>query len=222
MIKVAAIYTSKALLVPLQSMFDKLMPQAKLFNICDDSLIFEVISNDGITPAVTKRLINYYTAAEDAGADIIFNTCSSVSEISKIAARAVKIPVLNIDEAMVEKAVMNYETIGVLATLNSTLGPTCRLLEKQAQKFNKKVTIIEGLAQGAFSAISSGDNKGHDALILAAAEKLADKVDAFVLAQGSMARIEKHLNEITGKPIFSSMNSGLERLKEMVDGLSIR
>jgi aspartate/glutamate racemase len=220
MIKVAAIYTSKALLEPLQSKFDKMLPQAKLINICDDSMIYEVINNDGITPSVTKRLINYFIAAEDAGADIIFNTCSSVSEISDIAARAVKIPVLKIDEAMTENAVMNYDTIGVLATLNSTLGPTCRFLERQASKMQKKVSIIEGLAQGAFSAISAGDTDGHDMMIQAEAEKLADKVDAIVLAQGSMARMENKLKELTGKPILSSIDSGLERLKVLIDSLN--
>ena len=50
MIKVAAIYTAKALMGPLQEMFDKELPEAKLINVCDDSLIFEVIDNNGVTP----------------------------------------------------------------------------------------------------------------------------------------------------------------------------
>ena len=169
-----------------------------------------------------RRLISYFIAAEDAGADIIFNTCSSVGEVSDMAAQAIGIPVLKIDEAMTEIAALNYNTIGVIATLDSTLGPTARLVQRQADRNKRDVTVVAGLAQGAYLAAVSGDVQKHDALILAEAERLAQQVEVLVLAQGSMARMEDRLRESTGKPVLSSINTGLERLKTVIDRLGKR
>ena len=65
-----------------------------------------------------------------------------------------------------------------------------RLLQNEAKKAGRTVTLVEGLANGAFAAGQSGDGETHDRLIAEAAGRIADKVDAFVLAQGSMARME--------------------------------
>lgn len=73
---------------------------------------------------------------------------------------------------------------------------------------------MEGLADGAFAAGQSGDGETHDRLIAEAAQKIADKVDMFVLAQGSMERMEKRLAELTGKPILSSPCLGVLGLRK--------
>ena len=78
------------------------------------------------------------------------------------------------------------------------------------------VTLVEGLADGAFAAGQSGDGETHDRLIAEAAGRIASQVDAFVLAQGSMARMEQRLSELTGKPVLSSPELGVKGLRKFL------
>ncbi len=205
-----------ALVGPLTEIFKQYLPEVKLNHIADDSLIQEVIANNAVTPAVRRRLLSYYNAAADAGADVVFNTCSSVGDIADYGNGYARIPIFRIDQPMAAEAVAKYDRIGVISTLPTTLDPTCRLLQNEAQKAGRKVVLVEGLADGAFAAGQSGDGETHDRLIAEAAKKIADQVDMFVLAQGSMARMEQRLSDLTGKPVLSSPVLGVKGLRKFL------
>ncbi|MCM1078455.1 MAG: aspartate/glutamate racemase family protein [Bacteroidales bacterium] len=212
--KIVCVHTAMALVGPLTETFKRLIPEVEVEHIAESSLIKEVIANNAVTPAVRRRLLDYYNAAADSGADIIFNTCSSVGDIADLGNEICRIPVFRIDKPMAEKAVTEAKKIGVISTLPTTLGPTCRLLTNCAKEAGKEIELVEGLADGAFAAGQSGDGETHDRLIAEAAQKIADKVDMFVLAQGSMERMEKRLSELTGKPVLSSPALGVLGLRK--------
>jgi Asp/Glu/hydantoin racemase len=210
---VVAIYTGQGLAEPLQKVFKELIPDCRLINIIDDSLIQDVIQAGKVTPAVARRLVQYYETGSEIGADVILNTCSSVSEVVDTAQQLFDIPIIKIDELMAREAVSSYESIGVIATLPTTLEPTVRLLQAQADRLGRRVSIVNGLAEGAYQALVGGDPAEHDRRILEAAQRLAQEVDVIVLAQGSMARMEKALHEATGKPVLSSPSRGVQAVK---------
>ena len=217
MIKVFAVHTALTMVEPVNELFKQHLPTIKLNHIVDDSLIQEVIEFNTVTPAVAKRLVNCYHMAVDAGADIIFNTCSSIGEIAQAARKMVPVPILKIDDPMAIEAVESARKIGVLATLPTTLAPTAKLLKNMADKMDKQIEIVEGLAEGAFQSMMSGDKETHDNLILKASEKVAEQVDLIVLAQGSMARMADKLSEVSGKPILSSPLSGVLGVKKYIE-----
>ena len=128
-----------------------------------------------------------------------------------------RIPVFRIDQPMAAEAVSHYDRIGVISTLPTTLDPTCRLLRNEAKKVGREGVLVEGLADGAFAAGQSGDGETHDRLIAEAAQRIAKDVDMFVLAQGSMARMEQRLSELTGKPVLSSPVLGVKGLRKFLD-----
>lgn len=220
MAKVVAVYTGQGLSDPLKNVFDEQLPDSKLINIIDDSIIAEVVSEGKITAAVKKRLLQYFQNAVDMGADVILNTCSSVGEVADLARQFIDIPIVKIDEAMAKEAVDNYGTIGVIATLPSTLEPTMRLIQKQAESRGKTVIIIDGLAKGAYGALVNGRPDLHDQIILETASSLAERVETIVLAQGSMARMEKALHEKTGIPVLSSPTRGVSEIKSILGEFS--
>ena len=217
MIKIVAVHTAMALVEPVTQLFKEYLPQVKINNVADDSLIQEVIANNAVTNAVRRRLLDYYNAAADSGADMVFNTCSSVGDVADMGNLIAPIPVFRIDGPMAEDAVKEGQIIGVIATLPTTLDPTVRLLKAKAMAIGKSVEVVEGLADGAFQAGMSGNSEKHDALILKAAEKLAYKVDTIVLAQGSMARMESKLAQATGKRVLSSPLSGVLGVKDYLE-----
>ncbi len=215
---VVAVHTAMPMVEPTKALFKQHLPDVRLINLVDDSLIQDVIKAGKVPDAVAKRLNAYYSAAVDAGADVIFNTCSSIGEVAAQARGSVPVPIVKIDDAMTLKAVGMGNSVGVLATLPTTLGPTVRLVQHQAAQQKKTLTVVEGLAEGAFDALMAGDNARHDALILETARKVAPQVDVIVLAQGSMARMQETLTAATGKPVLASPTLGVLAVKATLEG----
>jgi aspartate/glutamate racemase len=218
MTTVVAIYTGHGLTDPLKALINEHLPDVRLYNILDDSLIQQVIQDGEVKESVAMRLMQHYKMAIDLGADYILNTCSSVGEVASAARNILETPILKIDEPMAKQAVQNFQKIGVLATLPTTLKPTINLIESEAENLGKSVSVIEGLAKGAYEAIMEKNLDKHDELILQAAVKVAEQADCIVLAQGSMARMEKELKEKTGIPILASPPLCVQDMKAMLAG----
>lgn len=121
---VFVIHTSSVSVQELTGLFRELAPEVTVRNIIDDSLLPEVLAHGGVTKGVRKRIAQYVVIAQEAGADVILNQCSSVGEAALEAARLVTIPVVRIDEPMARVACETGGRIGVIATLRTTLGPT--------------------------------------------------------------------------------------------------
>jgi Asp/Glu/hydantoin racemase len=193
-----------------------MMPEVRLVNIVDEGYIGQVIRDGRVTVASAKRLLYHYFAAEEAGADFIFTTCSSIGDATEAARSFVRIPIVRIDEAMALSAVGGWKRIAVLATLSTTLGPTMNYVEMLAKREGREIAMVNGLASGAFEALSGGDPAGHNRIIMETAAKVADRADVFLLAQASMAAMAEELASATGKPVLSSLLSGMERLRSIV------
>jgi len=65
----------------------------------------------------------------------------------------------------------------------------------------------------------SGDKTKHDQMVIEKASSSASRVDVFVLAQASMARLESQISQKVGKPVFSSPRLCVERVKQMLERL---
>lgn len=214
---VAAFFTAQAIVEPITRLFADIVPGCRLINIIEDAMIQDVIRAGRVTPEIARRLIRYYLAAQDTGADLVFNTCSSIGDVAIVARSLVNIPIVKIDDGMAAEAVRTGARVGVLATLPTTLAPTVRLVKAQAEKAGRSVTVVEGLAQGAYEALVGREPEKHDALVTVAAEQVAQQADVIVLAQGSMARMEEALATKTGKPVLSSPRRGVLEVKEILE-----
>jgi len=209
------VHTSPVSLADLKTLFAELAPGIVLRNIIDDSLLAEVLANGGVTDGVRARMSDYYKCAESAGADLIFNQCSSVGEAADLAAQSVRVPVLKVDLAMAEKACLSGQRVGVVATLPTTLGPTCRLVRKTAESLGRQIEVVEALCEGAFDKLVAGDRKTHNEMVIATIRDLAKRVDVIVCAQGSMVALLPDLGH-TPVPVLTSLRLGVERAAEMV------
>jgi len=214
---VVIVHTVLSTVKILEKVFLELLPGVKRINIVDESLLLEVIEAGKITKKVCKRLCNYFIFAEEIGADVILNACSSVSEVVDLSRPFVNIPILKIDEPMAEKSIKVGTNIGVVATLITTLGPTSRLVKSKSIELRKEVKIEERLCKGAFEALVSGDIKKHDELIIRNIEEISNRVDIIVLAQASMARIIPQLSDQVKEKILSSPRFGVQQIKKIIE-----
>lgn len=213
---IAAIYTGAALVKPLSDLLKEILGDCKIMNILDDSMIADIIASGEMTASVKRRLYGYYEIAVASGAELILNTCSSIGDAVYGAREFLPVPIVRIDEPMVIRAIESGSSIGVLATLPTTLDPTLRLINRVADERGVRVSAVSALADGAFQALTAGDGNRHDELVAEAAKKVSDTVDVIVLAQGSMARMEGPLATLTGKTVLSSPRLGAEYVKSLL------
>ena len=200
----------------LNTLFAKEIPEAEVFNILDDSLLPQA-RKTGVTEDILEKMRMYIKCAEITGADIILNQCSSVSAAVDILKDEVSVPYIKIDGPMAEKAVSLGKNITVLATVESTLEPSLRLIESTAERLNRKINAKTVLVKGAIDMLSEPDGeKKHNALILEEIEKQSPDCDVIVLAQASMHRIMDNLKE-TPVPVLSSPATAVAEIKRMLN-----
>lgn len=206
------IHTSATLIPVFQQLAEKHLPDTKLFNIVDDSIIKNIISRGGkADPAIYKRVADYVKSAEDTGADYILVTCSSIGAAVEAAAEQTTVPVLRVDQPMADLAVKTGKRIGVIATLQTTLQPTADLVERRAKSAGKQIELTATVCEGAFESLMAGDAKRHDQLVADALKQLAQQVDVILLAQASMARVVDTLSEEDKRvPILTSPPTALQ------------
>ncbi|MCH5597842.1 aspartate/glutamate racemase family protein [Niabella ginsengisoli] len=211
------IHTSATLVPVFDELCKKYLPGVKVFNIVDDSLIKNTIACGELTPQTSKRVVDYAGSAEDAGADYIMFTCSSIGPAVETAATLSGVPVLRVDQPMADQAVATGKRIGVVATLSTTLEPTCDLVKRRAIAAGKEIELISKLCEGAFEALMSGDAQTHDDIVAAALKQLSNEVDVILLAQASMARVVNSLSDADKKvPILASPPLAMEYLASVL------
>lgn len=213
---VVVVHTGPATVQPIKQQFQQILPEVRVVNLMDDSLLNDVIAAGHLTEAVTGRIFSYMQMGQQMGAAVVLNACSSVGEAASAARAAISIPIIKIDEVMAQQAVNAGARIGVVATVRTTLEPTVRLIQAKAKSAGKTIEIKEALADGAFQALLDGKSEVHDDIVKRTIESLTDKVDVVVLAQVSMARL---IPALTGMkvPVLASPQSGVQAVREALE-----
>jgi Asp/Glu/hydantoin racemase len=212
---VVVVHTGPATVQPIKDQFKEILPDVRVINIMDDSLLNDAITAGHLTEAITGRIFTYMQLGQQMGASVLLNACSSVGEAASVASHAVSIPIVKIDNSMANMAVDMGPRIGVVATVRTTLEPTIRLIQQKAAAKNINLQITEALAEGAFEALLSGKPEVHDEIVKSKIVALANDVDVIVLAQVSMARLVKSLGELK-VPVLSSPRSGVEAVRDIL------
>jgi Asp/Glu/hydantoin racemase len=123
---VVVVHTGPATIQPIKQQFQQILPDVRVINIMDDSLLNDVMAAGHLTEAVTGRIFSYMQLGQQMGAVALLNACSSVGEAASAARAAISIPIIKIDDTMAERAVASGPRIGVVATVKTPLEPTVR------------------------------------------------------------------------------------------------
>jgi aspartate/glutamate racemase len=76
--RLALIHTASFLSGVFGDLSKEIMPEVDTFNIVDESLIGNTIAAGKLTANTSKRVAQYIQSAEEAGADMVLVTCSSI------------------------------------------------------------------------------------------------------------------------------------------------
>ena len=158
---------------------------------------------------MTRRFLRLGDYAAGTGSDAILFTCSAFGPCIEAVARAhAPMPVLKPNEAMIEQAVARGGKVGLLSTFPPTL-------VSMPPEFPASIEIVPKLVEGALAALDRGDRATHDRLVVEASKDLRD-CDLIALAQYSMAPAAEMVTEATGRPVLTTPDSAVEKLKKML------
>ncbi|MGN7800179.1 aspartate/glutamate racemase family protein [Leifsonia sp. 22587] len=188
-----------------------------------DAWMLETAIAEGVTPEVRERVASHLRHLAESGADAVLVTCSSIGEAAEEAAAALRIPVVRVDAAMAAEAARiagasGHPRIAVLATNTATLGPTTRLIEREAAAQGVRADVTATVVEGAAAARAAGDQETHDRLIAEAVRAQAapaggaEPAAVLVLAQASMAAAAASAG--VDLPVLTSPAGGVARLVE--------
>lgn len=216
---IALIHTVKTVAVSFdETLKNYVGEEIRVHNLWDDFLANNPNEVGEFTIENRNRLFFDIKAAEMTGADLIVVTCSTLTPVVNMIRPFVRAPLIAIDDAMGRKAVTYGEKILILATAGSTREPLTDKLQTEAEKIGKKIQIDFRDNAEAFRAMKALQMDRHDALLLKMAEEISG-YDCVVLAQASMAHLDKKIEEICKIPVLSSPTLCLEQVKETLKSI---
>ncbi|MCX8061860.1 MAG: aspartate/glutamate racemase family protein [Anaerolineales bacterium] len=216
--RVVFLHTVSALVGLFNDLSRELLAPVEPIHIADELLLKLVLAQGGVSPFIFQRVADHVIAAERAAASAVQCTCSSISPCVDAVQPLVSIPVLKIDQPMVDEALRLGKRIGIAATASTTLQPTTNLVLQRANLHQVTVEIEARLCEGAYQALFSGDTQTHDEIVRQNLRDLMARNDVVILAQASMARVADTLTaEERRVPILSSPRLAVEHLRRVLE-----
>ncbi len=200
---------------PMQEAVSRGLPGARVLNLLDEGLLSEVERRGGLTPECVDRLATLVGLASQAGAQAVLLTCNAYTPVvAEVQARFPGLPVLPVDQVMVEQAVAGARRIGVLATVEAGLQQQRESLARAADAAGKQIEVVASLHPEAMAALQAGDAERHDRILQAALPVLAAQVEVVLLAQASMARLVDKVPAGLPVTVLASPPLAVEALRE--------
>ena len=156
--------------------------------------------------------------------DAVLISCSTMNRAFREVRETMKpfgVPVIQIDEAMMEQAVSTEGKILVVATHGPTVKSTQSLLEETADRLGKNVDFVGATIEEAFELLGQGEIAEHNQAIAQTIRNAQsrDEIDIVVLAQMSMSIFSFSFPDSVkefGVPVLNSGQTGFARAGEIL------
>ena len=160
--------------------------------------------------------------------DLVLMTCSTMNRAYRQVEAALKpygVPVVQIDQPMMERAVSHGGEILVIATHGPTVKSTQALLRETAEEMGQEVTFSGATIEESWHRLAVGDVLGHNELLATGIrERMSQEgeIGCIVLAQLSMTVfLLSYPDPVAefGVPVFTSGQCGFERVRELLTAM---
>ncbi len=208
----------------------KILPGVKLIGVGNEAVQLNFMAahrrGEPCPPQINIDLFARYS--EDLvnlfGVDAILITCSTMNRAAGTVRKAMArhgVPVVQIDEAMMEEAVERGGRILVVATHGPTVANTQELLRETAARMGKEVSFAGATVEEAFHRLGAGEIEEHNRLIADAIREAAasETLRTVVLAQLSMSVFCLSYPDSEsefGVPVLTSGETGFKRVRRIL------
>lgn len=213
---VGLVHTTRLVIDPVHEAVAGRNPGCGVSHVLDEGILRRLSELGEITPEIVHWLTSMVESAQAIGADCAVVSCSSLSPCVNEVRSRLSIPVLKVDEPMVEHAVQRAEKIGLVMTNPTTEKPSQLLVREVCEKLSRTVELVPRLCPDAFAKLNRGDLAGHDREVVDTVERLLDETDLVMLAQISIARVRNRVDQRGSGRVLSSLDFIGERIGEVL------
>ncbi len=205
--RIALIHAMFESVRPIHDAFEKIFPEAPLLDLLDGSLPGDSVQlGEDFGRMLDQRFLSLAAYAIEANATAILFTCSAFGrQIAGVKARYPGLVVCTPNEAMIREA-ERYERIGLVATFAPTL-------KSMADEFPGPHRLSPIYVGNALQALRANDAAEHDRLVTEAIAPLVGQVDCFALAQFSLARSARLIEDTTGCEVLTTPQSAVRDIR---------
>jgi Asp/Glu/hydantoin racemase len=213
--RIYLVHAADVSIPPVVASFRANWPEAKVVNLLEDALMTDLADDGKLTDAMIERFLHIGQYCVKASADAILFCCSAFGPAIEEVRRQVSIPVLKPNEAMYEQLVAKSGTVSLLATFQPSIPSMLKEIASYAKEKGTQVNVEPHLVDGALQALLDLNPDEHNRLIAEAAAK-QEACDVIALAQFSMAPAKVLAATRTTKPILTTPDSAVAKLKVLL------
>ncbi|GHH40551.1 AroM family protein [Lentzea cavernae] len=203
---VALVHATQAPMAPAADAFATAMPDARLWNVLDDTLTAAAERAGGLTPELKARMRTLIGYAVDSGADAVLLTCSMYGPIATEVDHPV--PVLPPDLALFEEvARLSPSRVLVLAPAEAGARDTADRLRVHLGSVEVEGCVVPG----ARDALAAGEIERAARLVTETAR--ARDADVVVLGQFSLAPVADAVRANLDVPVLSAPHLAAQAIR---------
>jgi hypothetical protein len=212
---VALVSSTRAVFGPMEAAFRDGFPEAQILHLLDETLIEDFRREGGLSPHSRRKALQMTLTAQEAGVDGILVTCSTLSPSVDDLRPFLKIPVVKIDEPVIEEVVRKAEKIGLLATAETVLKSVEPLVMQKAQNIGRKISVRRFI-RGDVWPLLQKDPTGFYRAIGEAATEAAQECQAVILTQVSIAPGREFAEKKERSKIYAPPTHAVQALRKIL------
>jgi aspartate/glutamate racemase len=178
----------------MEAAFREVFPEAQILHLLDETLLDDFRRDGGLSARSRQKALQMALTAQETDVDGILVTCSTLSPAVDDFRPFVSIPMVKIDEPVIEEVVRSSEKIGLLATAATVLKSVEPLVMKKAQEFCRKISVRRFIKEDVWPLLQKDPAAFYRAIAEAATEA-AQECQAVILTQVSIAPGREYVEE---------------------------
>ena len=212
--KIAVLHATVNAVRPLEDALRAIEPKAQIVNLVNEELLHRANEIGGVDARGLRSFLRLASLASDANPDGIIIACSLYCPYASYVHEISGIPVIAVDQPMMEAALQHGGKIGILATTAASGPAAIEKLKKAAngREFETEIAIVTD----AMTALKAGDINKHNLLLKKAAKKLVDKgCTVLMLTQITMACAAEMLSDLPAL-VLTSPQTGAQAIIRLI------
>ncbi len=211
----ALVSSTRAVFGPMEAAFREVFPEAQILHLLDETLLEDFRRERGLSPHSRHKALQMALTAQESGVDGILVTCSTLSPSVDDFRPFMRIPIIKIDEPVIEEVIQKADTVGLLATAETVLKSVEPLVMKKAGDFGRKISI-RPFIKGDVWPLLQKDASAFYRAIAEAATEAALECQAVILTQVSIAPGRNYVEEKLRSKIYSSPIYAVQTLRKIL------
>ena len=214
-LKVALLSSTRAVFGPMEGAFRDIFPEAQIIHLLDETLLEDFRQDGGLSPRSRRKALQLAMTAQDAGVDGILVTCSTLSPSVDDFRPFMVIPVIKIDEPVVECVVQAADKVALLATAESVLKSVEPLVQGKARQMGREVSIRR-FVKGDIWPLLLKDPAAFYREVGKTATQAAKECQAVILTQVSIAPGREYAEAGVRDKIYASPQYAVQAIRRIL------